>query len=136
MRSATAIVGAIAVSSILIALAFLLSGSDDSGQAQVTMTVTERVEAAELKPEVEKPATQETGVAHVGGPTQCSGGKINVENVSCEVGTEIHSQYVEGARGELIAMDKEASETIIMTCGEPAPVICTGPGGAKVYFEP
>ena len=44
MRAATAIVGAIAVSSILIALAFLLSSGGDSGGAQVTRTVT--VEAA------------------------------------------------------------------------------------------
>jgi hypothetical protein len=135
MRAATAIVGAIAVSSILIALAFLLSGGD-SGQAQATRTVTEVVEASKPKRAASGAAAGESGAAHVGGPVECDGGELNVENVSCEVGEQVHKQYAAGARGELIAIDRELNETITMTCGQPTPVICTGPGGAKVYFEP
>src|SRR5664279_1933954 len=117
MRAATAIVGAIAASSILIALAFILPGGGNSGVEAVTRTVTEGVEATKSNPESEEPArAQEPSVAPVGGLTECNGGEYNVEDVSCEVGEEIHRQYKEGARGGLIAEDKEAGETITMTC--------------------
>lgn len=134
MRAATAIVGAIAVSSVLIALAFVLSAGDDSGQAETTRTVTERVEAA--KPKAEGSTPSEAALAQVGGPTPCGGGEFTVEGVSCEVGAEIHTHYSEGGRGELIAEDQEAGETITMSCEETAPVTCSGPGGARVYFAP
>jgi hypothetical protein len=135
MRAATAIVGAIAASSVLIALAFLLPGGD-SGQAQATRTITEVVEASKAKRAASGAPAGESGAAHLGGPIECAGGELSVENVSCEVGEQVHRQYVGGARGEFVAIDKELDETVTMTCGQPTPVICTGPGGAKVYFEP
>jgi hypothetical protein len=118
MRAATAIVGAIAISSLLIALAFVLSGGGHSDRTVVTKTVTERVEP------------------QVGGPTQCDGGEVTVENVSCEVGEQVHRQYEEGGRGQFIAEDRTNKETITMSCEEAAPVTCSGPGGATVYFAP
>lgn len=123
MRAATVIVGAIAAASILVALAFILSGGKDSGQAAVTRTVTEEVVAAA------EPSA-------VGGLVQCNGGEFTVEDVSCEVGEEIHSQYAEGSTDELLAVDEQANETITMSCRGAAPVTCSGPGGARVYFAP
>jgi hypothetical protein len=125
MRAATVIVGAIAASSILIALAFILSDGDTSEQAGRTKTVTEFQEAA-----------PDTGAATAGGPQPCGAGEVTVENVSCAIGEEIHSQYQEGGRGELVAIDEDIGETVIMSCEVSAPVVCTGPGGATVYFAP
>jgi hypothetical protein len=134
MRAATLIVGAIAASSVLIALAFLLSSNDSSGATARVRTVTEFQEATKAK--AEEPSAREAGAPAVGGPTECSGGELSVENVSCEVGEEVHRQYEEGNRGEFIAEDREANETITMSCEVSTPVICTGPVGATVYFEP
>jgi hypothetical protein len=137
MRAATAIVGAIAAASILIALALILSGG--SSHETVTRTVTEAVAAAP-KPDREEAAgtaeeaDKETGGARSGGPTECEGGNLTVENVSCEVGAEIRGGYEEGGRSEILAQDKKAGETITMSCSGAAPTECKGPGGAKVYF--
>ncbi|HVO55812.1 MAG TPA: hypothetical protein VMT37_15490 [Solirubrobacterales bacterium] len=136
MRAATVIVGAVAVSSVLIALAFILSSNDSSGEGAKVKTVTERREARAPQAEGEEPTSPEAGAAAAGGLTPCHGGELSVENVSCEVGEEIHLQYEEGNRGELIAEDREANETITMSCEVSTPVICTGPVGAAVYFEP
>ncbi len=130
MRAATLIVGAIAASSVLIALAFILSGGG-STDAVKTRTVTEAA-----KPSAEEPSPQEAGGAPAGGLAECNGGEFTVENVSCAIGEDIHRQYEEGSRGEFIAIDEEAGETITMTCEVSTPVICTGPGGAAVYFAP
>lgn len=131
MRAATVIVGAIAAASIFIALAFILSGGGASSRATVTRTVVEMVEAPAA---AEEPEGQNAAPAHVGGPSQCNGGEVNVEGTSCEIGVLIHSQWLEGARGDLTAVG--VHETISMTCTEAAPVECKGPGGAVVYFAP
>ncbi len=137
MRAATAIVGAIAAASVLIALAFIFSEGSGSGGTVTTKTVVEVVKppAQEVQASAggESAGQNETGVTHFGGPTKCNK-ELSVENVSCEVGTQIHEEYVEGGRGELFAEDKVANETITMSCQESAPVECSGPGGAKVYF--
>jgi hypothetical protein len=135
MRAATAIVGAIAVASILIALAFILSGGGSSGQTAVTKTVVERVEAP-----AEGAGSQEGGAVEsggqFGGPTQC-GKELSVENTTCEIGEQIHDDYVGGRRGDLFVKDRETGKTITMLCGEEAaPVTCTSEEGAVVYFEP
>jgi hypothetical protein len=133
MRAATAIVGAIAVASILVALAFILSGGG-SGQARVTKTVVERVEAPPGESAPEDAAHE--GEAEFGGPTQC-GTELSVENTTCDVGEQIHDDYVGGRRGDLFAKDVETGTTITMLCGEEAaPVTCTSEEGAVVYFEP
>ena len=135
MRAATAIVGAVAVASILIALAFILSGGGDSA-ATVRTTVTEEIVRApetEREPATER-STAEGGSPGFGGPKECAGGDYTVEDVSCEIGAQIREGYEEGGRGELLAEDQEAGETITMSCAGTAPVECKGPGGAKVYF--
>jgi hypothetical protein len=135
MRAATAIVGAIAVSSILIALAFVLSGGNGSSDVARTKTVTEIQEAA--KPEAEEPSPSKVGGGAVGGPTQCGGGEFAVEGVSCEVGAEIHHEYAQGSRGGLVAEDPEGGASISVTCDEgTTPVTCEGASGARIYFAP
>ncbi len=135
MRAATAIVGAIAVSSILIALAFILSEGGGSSEVARTKTVTEFQEAA--KPRPEEPSLSEVSGGAIGGPTQCGGGKFTVEAVSCEVGAEIHREYAQGGRGELVAEDPESGESVSITCDEgTTPVTCEGTGGTRIYFAP
>ena len=134
MRAATLIVASIAAASILIALAFVLSGGSDSKGSTVARTVTETVVApAPQKQKAPETSSPESGTSQVGGPTPCAGGELTVEDVSCEIGAQVHQQFEEGGRGELLAED--ASETLTMTCDEgTTPITCTGPGGAKVYF--
>jgi hypothetical protein len=138
MRAATAIVGAIAVASILIALSFIVSGGSSSPEA-ATKTVTEFVQAPPPKNEAaagEEGATEpeegEAATTHFGGPAQCNGGEFTVENVSCEIGAQIQERHADGESGSLLA--QTPSETISMTCAGTAPVECKGPGGARVYF--
>jgi hypothetical protein len=133
LRAATVIIAAIAASSILIALSLIVTGGGDSKGSTVTRTVTEEVVAAAPKKKPGETTGQETSTPQVGGPTPCAGSEVTVEDVSCEIGTQVHAQYEEGGRGELLAED--TSETITMTCDEAtSPITCTGPGGAVVYF--
>jgi hypothetical protein len=133
LKAATLIVASIAASSILIALAFVLSGSSDSKGSTVARTVTEKVVVPAPQKEESEISAGEGGTSQVGGPTPCAGGELTVEDVSCEIGAQVHAQFEEGGRGELLAED--ANETLTMTCDEgTTPITCTGPGGAKVYF--
>lgn len=126
MRAATAIVGAIAVASILVAVSLIVSGGGDSGRTVVTRTVIEKTEA---------PASSGGG-AEFGGPTSC-GAELSVENTSCEVGEQVHADYAAGRRGDLFAKDKETGKTVTLLCeDETSPVTCKGEEGAVVYFEP
>jgi hypothetical protein len=123
VRAATAIVGAIAVASILVALALILPRGGSSGRSSASP-----VEAANPPKAVAAPA---------GGLTQCGGDAFSVEGVSCAVGAEIHDAYVEGERGALEGTDPSSGETTTVTCDEgTTPVTCTGPGGLAIYFAP
>lgn len=132
MRASTVIVGAIAAASILIALSLIASGGGSERQV-VTKKVIETVEASPRPTAEELTPPRSGGGGGVAGPTNCGGGAIGVENVSCEIGEQIHEGYEEGGRGELFAQD--AGETITMSCSGAAPVECKGPGAARVYFE-
>ena len=144
MRAATAIVGAIAIASILIALALIFSGGGSSNPEAATKTVTEFIPAAAPKSKATEseadageadPETEggEAAATEFGGPAQCNGGEFTVEDVSCEVGAQIRDRHAAGESGSLLA--QTPSETISMTCAGTAPVECRGPGGARVYFE-
>ncbi len=128
MRAATVIVGAIAATSIMIALAFIVSegGSGKGG----TTTIEKIVEAPE-------PGPEESGTgaaAQAGGPTQC-GKEFSVENTTCEIGEAIHRAYEDGHRGLFLQKDPQTGEYLEFDCGEPTPVICTQSGGdATVSF--
>ena len=128
MRAAIAIVGAIAAASIMIALAFILSdgGANEGG----TTTVVRRV--VEAPP----PAGEGSGgaAAGIGGPRPCGGG-YTVENTSCQVGEQVHSEYESGHPGDIFVKDEETGSTLTFVCkSETAPITCIGEEGEVVYF--
>lgn len=132
MRAATIIVGAIAAASILIALAFIVSGGS-SGSTVVTKTVVEKVEAP--APAIEESSGGQGGTAQFGGPTQC-GTELSVENTSCELGEEVHAEYVRGHRGDFLPKDPETGKIVELVCEDASePITCTSEAtGAVVYF--
>lgn len=130
MRAATLILGSVAAASILIALAFILSGGDSS--KAVTKTVTEVV--VEGPGPADSEEAGEGGNAQLGGPRRC-GKVLSVERTSCEVGEAVHVKYEGGTLGLLIVEDPESGEYLEFNCGEPTPVICKQNGGpATVSF--
>jgi hypothetical protein len=131
MRAATLILGAVAAASILIALAFILSGGDSS--KAVTKTVTENiVEAPEPAPAEE---ADEGQGAQFGGPTEC-GKEVSVENTNCQLGEKVHDEYVGGHRGDFFPKDPESGVIIEFFCEDNSqPVTCVNEAtGAVVYF--
>lgn len=127
MRAATAIVGAIAAASIMIALAFILS--EDGANEGGTTTVVRRVVEAPPPAEGSGGAT-----AGVGGPRRCGGG-YTVENTSCQVGGQVHTEYEAGHPGDIFVKDQEAGSTLTFVCkSETTPITCKGESGEKVYF--
>jgi hypothetical protein len=136
MRAATAIVGAIAAASVLIALAFILSGGN-SGQAAPTKTVIEKIVEAPPSEEStqEEHASGEGGTAQLGGPTEC-GKELSVENTNCGLGEEVHTEYTEGHRGDFLPKDPESGQIIEFVCEDASePVTCRNEAtGAVVYF--
>jgi hypothetical protein len=134
MRAATAIVGAIAVSSCLIALAFLLSGNSGSSHG------TKSTRSPAPRQATEAPSantTVEAGTAPAGELRQCGSGEasISVEGTSCGLGEKIQQAYQGGSREAITGADPETGQTITVTCGGTAPVICTGEGGVSIYFS-
>jgi hypothetical protein len=119
MRAATVIVGAIAAASILIALAFIVSGGS-SGQSTPTKTVVVESLPSEESAH-EEPAPGEAG-PQFGGPDKC-GKEYAVENVSCGLGAAVHSKYEGGSR-QFQVKDPESGGYLEFRCGEPTPVIC------------
>lgn len=128
MRAATMIVGAIAAASIMIALAFILSdgGANEGG----TTTVLRRIVVAPGHAE----GRSGDGTAGIGGPRQCGGG-YTVENTSCQVGEQVHTEYETGHPGDIFVKDEETRATLTFVCkSETAPITCTGEEGEVVYF--
>jgi hypothetical protein len=133
MRAATLILGAVAVASILIALAFIFSGGDSS--RAVTKTVTEKIiEAPEASP-TEAVGQGGNQSAQFGGPTQCSK-ELSVENTNCKLGKLVHVEYLGGHRGDFFPTDPETGVVIEFFCEDNSqPVTCTNEAtGAVIYF--
>jgi hypothetical protein len=133
MRTATLIVGAIAVTSILIALAFILSPGGGTSPGKTTTVIHRIVEAPE-------PASEETGAVEDRGGTRsgvlkpCGGGEYAVEGTSCAIGAQVHEDYEGGDRGDLLA-EGEAGATLTFSCkDDTVPITCTGEEGGVVYF--
>ncbi|MGN6274761.1 MAG: hypothetical protein ACTHNP_02375 [Solirubrobacterales bacterium] len=125
MRAATVIVGALAFSSCLVALAFLLSGSNSGSSPRASAGAKSgrshyaQVRANEL--------------------TECNsngGTPFSVEGVSCQVGEGVQRAYNKGFHDKLEGKDPKTGETIVVTCAGTAPVICRGEDGIKIYFAP
>jgi hypothetical protein len=131
VRAATVIVGSIAFSSCLIALAFLLSGGN--GPSTRTADPTHRP-----APTAESRVAPERTAGAAGEPTECSGGEssFSVVGVSCEVGAQVDDEYRQGTRGTIVVKDAASGEVISFTCEGTAPAICNAEGGASVYLAP
>lgn len=130
VRAATVIVGAIAFSSCLIALAFLLSGDEGSPGRQAR--------AADPSTHTEPKPTPTGASAPAGQPVECSDdeGSFSVVGVSCEVGASVDGEYRQGARGTIVVTDAASGEALLFDCGGTAPTICTADGGLSVYLAP
>jgi hypothetical protein len=129
VRAATVIVGAIAVSSCLIALALVLTS--DSGKP---------VESAHRQPAREQAMTTgaaagNTGSAPATGPVQCNV-EVTVEGGSCFLGKNVLAAYEESGGASLTAVDPESGEEVSFECNGTAPTICGSAGGVVVYLAP
>lgn len=130
MRAATVIVGAIAVSSCLIALALILSSGGDSGE-QVVASPQQR----KRSPDVAPSTVEEESSPEFSTPTQCNV-EVTVEGASCFLGKEVLAAYKEGSRGQITVVDSESQEEVTLTCSGTAPTICVSESGVTVYLPP
>jgi hypothetical protein len=130
MRAATVIVGAIAISSCLIALALVLT--KDSGIS--TQTVA-RPSAQKEKPRVNSD-NAEVAPPPSSGPIQCNV-EVTIEGASCFLGKNVLAVYEEGGGGASVtASDPESGEEVEFDCSGTAPTICTSRDGITVYLTP
>ena len=127
MRAATVIVGAIAVSSCLIALALLLTkDSSISTRTSVRPAAQEKGAAANSeRSEVSPPPA---------GPVQCNV-EVTVEGASCFLGKNVLAAYENGGDGaEVTATDPESGKKVSFECEGSGPTICTSRSGITVYL--
>jgi hypothetical protein len=131
MRAATVIVGAIAVSSCLIALALVLtSGSSDTSNSSTPHAADQGKNAKPLKT---RGAT--TASAPASGPVQCNV-EVTVEGGSCLLGKNVLAAYRESGGRRLTALDPETGEEVVFECSGTAPTVCAGRSGINVYLAP
>jgi hypothetical protein len=130
MRAATVIVGAIAVSSCLIALALVLT--KDSGNSTRTSA----------RPSAQKERAQansdnaEATPSPTSGPVQCNV-EVTVEGASCFLGKNVLVAYEDGGGGASVtATDPESGEEVSFECSGTAPTICASRNGITVYLAP
>jgi hypothetical protein len=127
MRAATVIVGAIAVSSCLIALALVLT--KDNGKPQET--------SARPPAQREKASSVPTGTSSppASGPVQCNV-EVTVEGGSCFLGKNVLAAFKETGSATLTAVDPESGEELEFECSGTAPTICGSANGIVVYLAP
>jgi hypothetical protein len=130
MRAATVIVGAIAVSSCLIALALVLTSGNDNATNSSARQPT-RGQATKAK-EAGRAATSS---APASGPVQCNV-EVTVEGGSCFLGKNVLAAYEESGSATLTALDPESGEEVSFECSGTAPTICTSRSGVSVYLAP
>jgi hypothetical protein len=136
MRAATVIVAAVAVVSILVALAFILSpdGSSTGGTTTIEKVVEAQEEPSKTEGVAQKEASDDGG-GEYGGPKQCGGSAYTVEGTSCAIGAQIHEAYEGGHRGDFFIKDVETGTVLSFFCkDETEPITCTGEEGGVVYF--
>jgi hypothetical protein len=130
MRAATVIVGAIAVSSCLIALALVLTSGNgnttDSSVRQPSHARTTKAKATGGAATSSAPAT---------GPVQCSV-EVTVEQGSCFLGKNVLAAYGETGSATVTALDPETGEEVRFRCSGTAPTVCTSSIGVSVYLAP
>lgn len=130
MRAATVIVGAIAVSSCLIALALVLTSGNDASTKQ-SSNPTAAKETTRVNPgngAVDSPA--------VSGPVQCNV-EVTVEGASCLLGKSVLAAFEDAGAGAgtVTAVDPQSDEEVTLECSGEAPTICAG-NGVTVYLAP
>lgn len=130
MRAATVIVGAVAVSSCLIALALVLT----SGNGNTTSSSPRQSSEASTK-RTQVTTEADTSSAPASGPVQCNV-EVTVERGSCFLGKSVLAAYEEAGGGALTAEDPESGEEVAFECSGTAPTVCTSLNGISVYLAP
>jgi hypothetical protein len=130
MRAATVIVGAIAVSSCLIALALVLTSGNDSA---TTSSFRHRTKDQATKTREAGDGTAKTAPAS--GPVECNV-EVTVEGGSCFLGKTVLAAYEESGSATLTAVDPESGEEVSFECSGTAPTVCTSRTGVNVYLAP
>lgn len=130
MRAATVIVGAIAISSCLIALALVLT--KDSG---ISTKTSAHPSAQKKSAEADSNGT-EASPSPASGLVQCNV-EVTVEGGSCFLGKNVLAAYEDsGGRASVAATDPESSEEVSFECEGTGPTICTSQSGVTVYLAP
>jgi hypothetical protein len=131
MRSATVIVGAIAVASCLIAAALVLS-KNDSGS-----TVKKVVWRSDGPAGDAAPVGRESQTEGRGTPISCNDQVSVGPETSCALGLSVRRAYeAKGGSGKISVDDAASGQLVTVECqGEAAPIICEGEG-ATVYLAP
>lgn len=130
MRAATVIVGAIAISSCLIALALVLTS--DNGDTRNSSARQPNREATAKKQGTNGSSTSS---APASGPVQCNV-EVTVEGGSCFLGKNVLAAYKESGSAALTVTDPESGEAVSFECSGTAPTVCTSPTGISVYLAP
>lgn len=137
------IVGAIAVSSCLIAISLLLTSGGDSGQPAATGAKKAKAGAKASADATEGGADATEGGAEAtegsagatAGPTECSV-EATVEGASCLLGAaalEAYDAAGEGG-GSLVVVDPDSGKELTLECSGSGPTICSGKGGVTIYL--
>jgi hypothetical protein len=130
MRAATVIVGAIAVSSCLIALALVLT--KDSGISTETPASPSR----QKKSAQASSGRVEAGPSPASGPIQCNV-EVTIDGASCFLGKNVLAAYESGSEeASVTATDPESGEKVSFECEGSGPTICTSRNGVTVYLVP
>jgi hypothetical protein len=130
VRAATVIVGAIAVSSCLIALALVLtSGNRDAAHSSA------RRPSQTSATKSSGTTSAGAGSTPVSGPVQCNV-EVTVEGGSCFLGKNVLAAYEETGDATLTAEDPESGEKVSFECSGTAPTVCTSSTGISVYLAP
>jgi hypothetical protein len=130
VRAATVIVGALAVSSCLIALVLVLTsgnGNTNSSSARKPIrTNTAKAKAA---------GGASSSSASASGPVQCNV-EVTVEGGSCFLGKNVLAAYENTGNASVTALDPESGEEVSFECSGTAPTVCASRNGVSVYLAP
>lgn len=134
MRTATIIVGAIAVASCLVAAALVISSSDSGSTAK---KVIHRQRRPPARPTSVTPTPTTAEASPETSLTSCSTSVSVGPDTSCPFGLNVARAYRgSNGAGKMFAYSPVTGKDYAMTCTGTAPVICTGGNGAMVYLGP
>lgn len=129
MRAATVIVGAIAMSSCLIALVLVLTAGNSNGKnSSARPARRQAIKANEA-------GGTAINVVPSSGPVQCNV-EVTVEGGSCFLGKNVLDVYENDGSAALAVIDPESGEEVSFECKGTAPTVCSSPSGVRVYLAP